>query len=106
MSVLEVPGARLYYEVRGAGPLLPRNLFTVATPLRNDRSQERAGPERVGWPAHRAHRAPRPGLTRQRAKRRRRRELPTTLTLENAIAAPAIMGLSSPKAASGTAATL
>jgi len=32
--------------------------------------------------------------------------LATTLTLENAIAAPAITGFSSPSAASGSAATL
>src|SRR5699024_6780597 len=38
--------------------------------------------------------------------RRRRRLLPTTNTEENAIAAPAIIGLSSPAAASGIAATL
>jgi hypothetical protein len=47
-------------------------------------------------------------LSSQRAarKRRRRRLLLTTKTLENAIAAPAIMGLSSPAAARGRAATL
>ena len=39
-------------------------------------------------------------------KRRRRRLLVTTKTLENAIAAPASIGLSSPAAASGRAATL
>ena len=39
-------------------------------------------------------------------KRRSRRLFATTNTLENAIAAPAIMGLSSPSAASGSAATL
>ena len=39
-------------------------------------------------------------------KRRRRRELPTTRTDESAIAAPAIIGLSRPNAASGIAATL
>ena len=39
-------------------------------------------------------------------KRRRRRLLVTTNTLENAIAAPASIGLSSPAAASGRAATL
>ena len=38
--------------------------------------------------------------------RRRRRELVTTMTLEAAMAAPAIIGLSSPAAASGIAATL
>lgn len=38
--------------------------------------------------------------------RRRRRELVTTMTLEDAMAAPAIMGLSSPAMASGMAATL
>ena len=38
--------------------------------------------------------------------RRRRRELETTMTLEAAMAAPAIIGLSSPAAASGIAATL
>ena len=43
--------------------------------------------------------------TRQPA-RRRRRELVTTMTLEAAMAAPAIIGLSSPAAASGIAATL
>lgn len=37
---------------------------------------------------------------------RSRSELPTTKTDENAIAAPAIIGLSSPAAASGRAATL
>ena len=47
-------------------------------------------------------------LSPQRAarKRRRRRLLLTTKTLENAIAAPAIMGLSNPAAARGRAATL
>ncbi len=39
-------------------------------------------------------------------KFRSRRLLPTTNTEENAIAAPAIIGLSSPAAASGSAATL
>ena len=39
-------------------------------------------------------------------KPRSRRLLPTTNTLENAIAAPAIMGVSMPSAASGIAATL
>ena len=39
-------------------------------------------------------------------KRRRRRLLVTTNTLENAIAAPASIGLSRPAAASGRAATL
>ncbi len=39
-------------------------------------------------------------------KDRRRRLLPTTKTEENAMAAPAIIGLSSPAAASGRAATL
>ncbi len=42
----------------------------------------------------------------QRAKRRSRRLFVTTNTLENAIAAPAITGLSRPTAASGMAATL
>jgi hypothetical protein len=42
----------------------------------------------------------------QRPKRRSRSELVTTLTLENAIAAPAIIGLSSPSAATGMAAVL
>ena len=42
----------------------------------------------------------------QRPARRRRSELVTTMTLEQAMAAPAIMGLSSPAAASGIAATL
>jgi hypothetical protein len=41
-----------------------------------------------------------------RPKRRRRSELPTTLTLDRAMAAPATIGLSSPRAASGIAATL
>ena len=40
------------------------------------------------------------------SKRRSRSELPTTSTDENAIAAPAIIGLSRPSAASGIAATL
>jgi hypothetical protein len=40
------------------------------------------------------------------AKERSRRLLPTTKTLENAIAAPANIGLSRPRAASGIAATL
>lgn len=39
-------------------------------------------------------------------KARSRRELPTTKTEEKAIAAPAIIGLSRPAAASGRAATL
>ena len=39
-------------------------------------------------------------------KRRSRSELATTLTLDNAMAAPAITGLSSPAAASGMAAML
>ena len=39
-------------------------------------------------------------------KRRSRRLLPTTKTLDAAIAAPAIMGFRSPRAASGIAATL
>jgi hypothetical protein len=39
-------------------------------------------------------------------KRRRRRELETTKTEENAIAPPAISGFRSPAAASGRAATL
>jgi hypothetical protein len=39
-------------------------------------------------------------------KRRRRSALRMTETLEKAIAAPAMTGLSSPMAASGTAATL
>ena len=42
----------------------------------------------------------------QRPKRRSRRELATTLTLEKAMAAPAITGLSRPAAASGMAAVL
>lgn len=41
-----------------------------------------------------------------RPKRRSRRELVTTLTEENAMAAPAMIGLSSPSAASGMAAVL
>jgi hypothetical protein len=41
-----------------------------------------------------------------RPKRRSRSELPTTLTLEAAIAAPAITGSSNPAAASGIAAAL
>ena len=41
-----------------------------------------------------------------RLKLRSRRALTTTETLERAIAAPAISGLSSPAAASGSAATL
>ena len=45
------------------------------------------------------------GSIRQ-AARRSRRLFSTTKTLENAIAAPAIMGLSSPSAARGIAATL
>ena len=48
---------------------------------------------------------PPPPATDQPA-RRRRRELVTTMTLEAAMAAPAIIGLSSPAAASGIAATL
>jgi hypothetical protein len=40
------------------------------------------------------------------SKRRSRRLFETTKTLENAIAAPAISGLSSPAAASGSAETL
>jgi len=51
--------------------------------------------------------APRPPrLPGQRAKRHRRSELVTTLTLDNAIAAPATIGLSRPTAASGIAAVL
>ena len=46
------------------------------------------------------------GSTARLLKERRRRLLPTTKTLENAIAAPASMGLSSPRAASGIASTL
>jgi hypothetical protein len=49
--------------------------------------------------------APR-GQTCLERKRRRRRALATTETLENAIAAPAISGLRRPAAASGRAATL
>jgi hypothetical protein len=49
---------------------------------------------------------PRPGPGPGQAKRRRRSELPTTKTEEKAIAAPAIIGLSRPAAASGRAATL
>src|SRR5699024_493286 len=45
------------------------------------------------------------GVVRQRA-RRRRSEFPTTRTELAAIAAPAIIGLSRPSAASGMAATL
>ena len=47
--------------------------------------------------------APRPA---GQPARRNRRELVTTMTLEAAMAAPAIIGLSSPAAASGIAATL
>jgi len=43
---------------------------------------------------------------RAQRKRRRRRLLLTTKTEEKAMAAPAIMGLSRPRAASGRAATL
>ena len=39
-------------------------------------------------------------------KRRNRRELVMTLTLEKAMAAPAMIGLSSPRAARGMAAVL
>ena len=46
------------------------------------------------------------GVRAQPLKRRRRRALATTLTLESAIAAPAMTGLSRPTAASGIAATL
>ncbi|SFN34029.1 hypothetical protein SAMN04487980_101784 [Streptomyces sp. cf124] len=49
-----------------------------------------------------------PGRLIQSAARnvRSRRELPTTKTEEKAMAAPAIIGLSRPAAASGSAATL
>src|SRR5680860_1194586 len=50
--------------------------------------------------------AGRPARSGYRPKRRRRRELSTTDTELNAIAAPAMMGDSSPAAASGIAATL
>jgi hypothetical protein len=46
------------------------------------------------------------GAGRAGWNRRSRRLLVTTKTLENAMAAPAIMGLSSPAAATGRAATL
>ena len=46
------------------------------------------------------------GLARRQRKRRRRRLLLTTNTLEKAIASPASIGLSSPAAARGKAATL
>ena len=68
------------------------------------------GPE---WCAARTRRrgsGRRPRRLRMRRTRlrneRRRRLLPTTKTLESAIAAPAIIGLSRPSAASGIAATL
>lgn len=47
-----------------------------------------------------------PGVLAQGFQRRRSRALPTTLTLEKAIAAPATIGLSRPKAASGMPITL
>lgn len=47
-----------------------------------------------------------PGYPASARKRRSRRLLPTTKTDEQAIAAPAIIGLSRPAAASGSAATL
>jgi hypothetical protein len=46
------------------------------------------------------------GHNPERPKRRRRSELATTLTLDNAMAAPATIGLNRPRAASGIAATL
>ncbi len=49
---------------------------------------------------------PRASVSAIGRKPRSRRLLETTNTDENAIAAPAIIGLSSPAAASGTAATL
>src|SRR5690606_17927427 len=54
----------------------------------------------------RSIRGARPPLVQPARKVRRRRELPTTKTDENAMAAPAIMGFSSPAAASGRAPTL
>lgn len=57
-------------------------------------------------PTARSRLLPQRGIDIPEVKRRSRRLLPTTKTLEKAIAAPANIGLSMPIAATGIAATL
>lgn len=59
-----------------------------------------ADQRRTGWAGGQ------PAAATALRKARRRRELSTTKTLEKAIAAPASIGVSSPSAATGIAATL
>ena len=73
-------------------------------------ANQRRTPHIIGPASARRSLAARTGATTQSrqifARRLIRNELPTTVTLETAIAPAAIIGLSQPNAASGMAATL
>ena len=76
------------------------------TDLGAEPDRSRCGTEPISTKGYVPASAPVPASALPEPARRRRRELATTMMLEAAMAAPAIIGLSSPAAASGIAATL
>ena len=101
------PVPRVREHSRACSPMAGRSCRASGLASRTaspDRS--RCGTEPISAKGYVPASAPAPASAPPEPARRRRRELATTMMLEAAMAAPAIIGLSSPAAASGIAATL